>query len=88
MLPGKGNSNSHGARPVHLIITMIKWIRTEQETEKAGEGKVRINKAAASRQNIREVALSQSMWVKKIGEPGFFSAPKLTNLYRTPGMST
>ena len=27
-LPGKGNSNSHGARPVHLIITMIKWIWT------------------------------------------------------------
>ena len=27
-LPGKGNSNSHGTRPVHLIITMIKWIRT------------------------------------------------------------
>ena len=27
-LPGKGNSNSHGARPVHLIITMIKWFRT------------------------------------------------------------
>ena len=27
-LPGKGNSNSHGARPVRLIITMIKWIRT------------------------------------------------------------
>ena len=26
-LPGKGNSKSHGARPVHLIITMIKWIR-------------------------------------------------------------
>ena len=24
----KGNSNSHGSRPVHLIITMIKWIRT------------------------------------------------------------
>ena len=22
------DSNSHGARPVHLIITMIKWIRT------------------------------------------------------------
>ena len=22
-LPGKRNSNSHGARPVHLIITMI-----------------------------------------------------------------
>ena len=26
----KGNSNSHGARPVHLIITMIKWIRTSR----------------------------------------------------------
>jgi len=29
-LPGKGNSNSHGARPVHLIITMIQWIRTSR----------------------------------------------------------
>ena len=30
LLPGKGNSNSHGARPVHLIITMIEWIRTSR----------------------------------------------------------
>ena len=22
-LPGEGNSNSHGARPVHLITTMV-----------------------------------------------------------------
>jgi len=29
-LPEKGNSNSHGARPVHLIITMITWIRTSR----------------------------------------------------------
>ena len=29
-LPGKGNSDSHGARPVHLIITMIKRIRTSR----------------------------------------------------------
>ena len=29
-LSGKGNSNSHGAKPVHLIITMIKWIRTSR----------------------------------------------------------
>jgi len=29
-LPGKGNSNFHGARPVHLIIKMIKWIRTSR----------------------------------------------------------
>ena len=27
-LPGKGNSNSHGSRPVHLIITMIQWTPT------------------------------------------------------------
>ena len=27
-LPGKGNSSLRDARPVHLIITMIKWIRT------------------------------------------------------------
>ena len=29
-LPGKWNSKSHGARPVHLTITMIKWIRTSR----------------------------------------------------------
>ena len=29
-LPGKGNSTSHGARPVQLIITMITWIRTSR----------------------------------------------------------
>ena len=29
-LPEKGNSNSHSARPVNLIITMIKWIRTSR----------------------------------------------------------
>jgi len=29
-LPEKGNSNSHGARPAHLIISMIKWIQTSR----------------------------------------------------------
>ena len=29
-LPGKGNSSSHGASPVHLIITITKWIRTRR----------------------------------------------------------
>ena len=29
-VPGKRNSNFHGARPVHLIIMMIKWIRTSR----------------------------------------------------------
>ena len=27
-LSGKGNPNSHGARPVRQIISMIKWTRT------------------------------------------------------------
>jgi hypothetical protein len=30
----KGNSNSHDARPVHLIITMIQWIRTSSFSKK------------------------------------------------------
>ena len=29
-LPGKVNSGSHDARPVHLITTMVKWIRTSR----------------------------------------------------------
>jgi hypothetical protein len=26
----KGNSNSHGARPVHQIMSVIKWLRTSR----------------------------------------------------------
>jgi len=33
-LPGKGNLTPHGARPVHLIITMITWIRTSRLSRK------------------------------------------------------
>ena len=29
-LPGKGNSISHGARPVHQIMSMMKWLRTSK----------------------------------------------------------
>ena len=29
-LPEQGNSDSDGARPVHLIISMIKWIWTSR----------------------------------------------------------
>ena len=29
-LPGQRNANSHGARPVHQIISMITWIRTSK----------------------------------------------------------
>ena len=27
-LPGEGKSNIHGTRPVHLIISVMKWIQT------------------------------------------------------------
>ena len=33
-LPGKGNSNSHGARPVHQIFSMMKWIQTNRLSPK------------------------------------------------------
>ena len=52
-LPGKGNSNSHGARPVHLIITRIKWIRTSGSSIK-------------NSLSLHLVAFSDEVWV---GEP-------------------
>jgi len=39
-----GNLNSHGARPVHQTITMIKWIRTSRLSIKnsfSDDGRVR-----------------------------------------------
>ena len=33
-LPEKGNSKSHGTRPVTLIITMLKWILTRRLSRK------------------------------------------------------
>ena len=42
-LPGKVNSNSHGARPIHLITTIITWIRTSRLSKKnslSGDGEV------------------------------------------------
>ena len=34
MLPEKKNSNSHGAKPVHQIILMVKWIRNSRLSTK------------------------------------------------------
>ena len=33
-LPGNGNPNLHGARPVHRILTMLKWTRTSRSSKK------------------------------------------------------
>ena len=30
--PGKGDSNSHGARQIHQLISKIKWVRTSRLT--------------------------------------------------------
>jgi len=43
-LPEKGNSNFHGARPVHQIISTIKWIQTRRLSTK--------NSLSAIRENI------------------------------------
>ena len=46
-LPGIGNSKSHGARPVHLVIRMMKWIRTSSLSIKKSFSRV----AKADRRN-------------------------------------
>ena len=33
-LPGQGNSNSYGARPVHQIVSMMRWFRTSRLSRK------------------------------------------------------
>jgi len=67
-LPGKGNSNSHGARPVHLIITMIKRIRTSRLSIKNSLSASFVSVASAS-DSVR---------------PGAFRAKVDTFVPRTP----
>ena len=59
-LPGKGNSSSHRARPVHFIITLMKWIQTTRlpikkslsllawDMARAGPARLSINNLLAS----------------------------------------
>jgi len=60
--PGNGNSNSHGARPVHLIITMIERIRTSRSS------------ALGARPPIGLRVSGFGFWVSGFGFefPGFF----------------
>ena len=44
-LPGKGNLNSHGARPVHQIISIIKWIRISRLSMKNADKHVQLASA-------------------------------------------
>ena len=70
-LPGKENSNSHGARPVHLIITMIKWIRTSRLSIKnflsggtdMGEAVKEERQLLGERVPHRHISLSRRMYL-------------------------
>ena len=115
-LPGKENSNSHGARPVHQIISMIKWIRTSRlsihnslssppaprvrDRGVQGSG-FRVQgswfRVQGSERRVQGSglscpppvpALSYSVDSHQFGEPGRFGAGQLTDVYRTPSMST
>jgi hypothetical protein len=48
----------------------------------------RWNQAIVVSRQPLSLALSQSIGAHQFGEPGLLSAPKLTDLYRTPSMST
>ena len=62
-LPGKGDSNSHGARPVHQIISMIKWIRTSRLTmKKSLSCEPPVAQARTESGPLRAVHLSRHKW--------------------------
>ena len=72
-LPGKGNSNSHDARLVHLIITMIKWIRTSRLS-------IKNSLAATWHQSHagRDSSAHSGGWRKRWEEEGQARAPTST----------
>ena len=64
-LPGKENSNSRGARPVHLIITMIKWIQTSRlSIEKSLSVQVGVSETSKRFRRILGQQLSQAKPLK------------------------
>ena len=61
-LPGKRYSNPHGARPIHPIITMIKWTRTSRLSIK--------NSLSAGKRGLcswNAIKLGESTWVNNDG---------------------
>ena len=81
-LPGKGNSNSHDARPVYLIIKMIKWIQTSR---------LSIKKSLSGSNGIKTTASEGASTVEKVveasGEP-IYILPDLRNHLYFPGPPT
>ena len=64
-LPGKGNSNFLGVRPVHHIISMIKWIPTSRLSIKSSlSAREDARRAAGADLNqADEGTWSQGLWV-------------------------
>jgi len=61
-LPGKGNSNPHGARPVLQIATMIQWIRTSRLSIKNSLSLFTLSASAASRRAVVSAAASRRLF--------------------------
>jgi hypothetical protein len=82
-LPGKGNSNSHGARPVHEIISMKTWIRTSRLSieNSLSAGGLRDDPAATGGERDRRVCLT-------LAEPGWRHTPPLLDTLVHPRPSS
>ena len=64
-LTGKIGRRSHGARPVHLIITMIKWIRTSRLSIKNSLSRAQVcmeAALAALRESLAAPDISRSVF--------------------------
>jgi len=83
-LPGKGNSNSNGARPVHLIITMIKWIRTSKSGVESGEYPQAYSMERMSRM-VSETERSTTTKSKELGTYKTVNIRQSIGTYKTVG---
>ena len=60
-LPGKGNLSFYGARPVHLVITMIKWIQTSRLPMKKS-----LSHSPVSNYLVSTIRRDQALFVQKL----------------------
>ena len=72
-LPGKGNPHLHGARPVHLIITMVWWIRTSRLSIKNSLSQ----NATWCFVLLNECALPAKLQLFVLPRPGLYPSPKI-----------
>ena len=90
-LPGKGNSNSHGTRPVHQIISMIKWIRTSKLSIKNFLSPTQVvrllDKLSSENQNVMPILEERKLMVIPSTRPQivFFTCLDLFHKSLVPG---